>query len=182
MASNMIRRITLRTIGLVVKDIRAACEKAGEGKGVALAKIVGSSSEAKTGQTDKGQFTALLGEFVGVNLLTGEVFNSGKAILPNFISEQLAAALNVSNAVDFALEIGAKADDSAVTGYVYTVRSLVDAEPTDKMKKLLGAAGITPAMLRIGGEGKADDAGDGASDDKGDEPAAAAAAKKTAKK
>lgn len=174
MASNMLRRITLRTIGLVVKDIRTATE-ASEGGTVALAKIVGSTTEAKTGQTDKGQFTALLGEFVGVNLLTGEVFNSGKAILPNFISEQLAAALNVSNAVDFALEIGAKADESAVTGYVYTVRSLVDAEPTDKMKKLLGAAGVTPEMLRIGGSGSDSGAGDG----EADKPKPAA--KKTAK-
>lgn len=138
----ILRRITLRNAGLTVKEIKTATLAAGEGVNVPLLKIVGDTTEAKTGQTDKGEFTALLGDFVSVNLLTGEQFQSGKAILPNFISEVLSAALNASQSVTFALEIGAKADESAVTGYVYTTRSLVDAEPSDKMKRLLAAANI----------------------------------------
>lgn len=144
----ILRKVTLRNAGLDIKGIKAATLAAGAGVNVPLLKIVGETTEAKTGQTDKGEFTALLGDFVAVNLLTGEQFQSGKAILPNFISEVLRAALNASQSVSFALEIGAKGDESALTGYVYTTRSLVDAEPTDKMKRLLAAAQIdtTPRL------------------------------------
>jgi hypothetical protein len=137
------RKITLRTVGLMQSDILIALK---DQEKVNLIKVAGVTTAAKTGQTDKGEYTKLLGEFIAQNLLTGEVFQSGQCILPSFLSEQLAAALNASESVEFALLIGARADKSAVTGYVYTAQPLVNAEPTARMSKLLTAAGIAPAL------------------------------------
>lgn len=137
------RRITLRTVGLMQSDILIALK---DQEKVGLLKVAGVTTEAKTGQTDKGEYTRLLGEFIAQNLLTGEVFQSGQCILPSFLSEQLAAALKASDSVEFALLIGARADKTSVTGYVYTAQPLVNAEPTARMSKLLTAAGIAPAL------------------------------------
>ena len=137
------RKITLRTVGLQVADILVALKDADR---VDLVKIAGVSTEAKVGQTDRGEYTALLGEFIAQNLLTGEMFQAGKCILPSFLSEQLAAALRASTSVEFAMMIGAKADKTAVTGYTYTARPLVNAQPTARLQALLDASGIAPAL------------------------------------
>ena len=137
------RKITLRTVGLMQADILVALK---DQEKVQLLKVAGVTTDAKTGQTEKGEYTKLLGEFIAQNLITGEVFQSGQCILPSFLSEQLAAALKASESVEFALLIGARADKSAVTGYVYTAQPLVNAEPTARMSKLLTAAGIAPAL------------------------------------
>jgi hypothetical protein len=159
MANEMLRRITLRTIELTQKVVRAEAYKNGNAQVTPLAKIAGTTTQAKTGQTEKGQYTALLGDFVAINLLTGAMYTSGKCILPNFISEQLASALALSQTVDFALEIGVKQDDDSATGYIYTVKSLRDAAPTDKMKELMASAGMVQndnkaqGVLELQGQG-----------------------------
>jgi hypothetical protein len=104
--------------------------------------VVGEVVEARLGQTDKGEFLRLMGEFVAVNLTTGEHYHSHQAILPSFIADSLGAALRQTQAVGFALEIGAQADATAITGYVYTARSLMPTEPTDRMRRLMQAAGV----------------------------------------
>lgn len=139
----LIRKITIRTVGVSKADIKAKVKDA-EG-GVPLVRIVGETVEAKVGQTDKGQFIRLLGDFVAINESTGKRYQSAQCILPTFVSEPLAAALKMSQSVSFALLIGAKADDDSITGYVFTVESLTKAEPTDKMRRLLSVAGIEEA-------------------------------------
>jgi len=152
--SEILRKLTIRNCGWPVADIKDALtiEKTDATSGKksyrmdgekALLKIVGRSTAAKPGQSDNGEYVKLLGSFHAVNLVTGETFESGQCILPNFVSEQLAAALVESQAVEFALEIGVKADDASVTGYVFTVRPLIKPEPTDGMRKLLAAAGMS---------------------------------------
>lgn len=144
----ILRKITVKTAGgwtiAKIKEAMTAA-KLEEGQSVALSKIVGKTTGVKTGQTDKGEFFKLSGDFYATNLHTGEVYQSGACILPNFIAETLVSALAQSPSVEFGVEIGVKRADNAITGYEYTVKPLVQAKPTDTMMALLAAAGIDPA-------------------------------------
>lgn len=162
MAKNeMLRKITIVNTGWTKVAIQQALQEAHgttnekgqavapvDGSKISLMKIVGETTSAEPGQTDKGEFLKLKGTFTAINSDTGEVFNSAVCLLPNFISDQLGEALKFSERVEFALEIGAKAKASSVTGYEYTAIPLIEAKPTDAMQRLLDLAmgNDTPAL------------------------------------
>lgn len=133
----MLRKITIKTCGFDVAKIKNVLV---DKKTADLIKIVGVTSSYKVGQTDKGEFIKLSGTFNAINMQTGELFNSGECLLPNFISENIAEALKNSSEVEFALQIGVKADATSVTGYQYTVKPLIDAKPSEKLLALMHAA------------------------------------------
>jgi len=135
----LLRKLTIKTAGFDVSAVKAAI---GDNKTADLLKIAGITTEARPGQTDKGEFVKFGGTFRAVNLQTGETFESATAIFPNFIAESLAAALAQSQEVEFGILIGAKANATSVTGYEYTVRPLVEAKVSDKLGALIAAAGL----------------------------------------
>jgi hypothetical protein len=142
------RKITLRTVGLDVASIKAALKDVKEGAQIELCKVAGVTTKAETGQTDKGEFIRLHGEFMAVNTLTGETFNSAQCILPTFLGQSLSAALSQSDAVEFALSIGARAEAKSVTGYSFTARPLIKAEASSRLNAVLQLAGMDkPAAL-----------------------------------
>lgn len=160
----LLRKITIKTCGdFSVAKIKELLAKSGpevdgkpgpvpEGGEVQLLKVAGMATSASTGQTDKGQFTRLTGQFIGTDLTTGELYQSGQCILPEYIGSQLGAALLSMDgkAVQFAFQIAAKRKDNALTGYEYTVQPLVESQPSDAMQELMRLAGIedkSPARL-----------------------------------
>lgn len=145
MSAEILRKITLKTSGLDKTAIQAAL---GNAKAVDLLKIVGVTTSATPGQSDLGEFVKFNGQFQAVNMVTGEQFGSTVAILPNFIAQQLASALAQSSEVEFGLLIGAK-KSASVTGYEYTVKPLVEPVVSDKMGKLLEAAGMTSNVKKL---------------------------------
>lgn len=147
MSASILRKITLKTCGLTMALIKERAAAVENGAGFDLLKVVGRTTTAAKGTTDKGTFIKLGGEFTAINAITGEVFTSGACILPTFIAEQLAAALDKSPQVEFGLLIGAKRSDDAVTGYEFTVRPLIEVKPTESMQALLAAAGVDLAAL-----------------------------------
>jgi hypothetical protein len=149
---NFERKLTLRTIGLTKGAIGKALPEKGA---IALARFAGETSEAKTGQTDKGEFVRLIGQFFAVNLITGEQFTSSQAILPTFISEPLAAALRTSESVGFSIEISAEPDERSAVGYRFGVKALNETAPNDKVRRLMLAAGIKPEAAADADEAEA---------------------------
>jgi hypothetical protein len=144
----ILRKITIKTAGgfsiARIKEVMEAAKLA-EGASVDLLKIVGISTSAKTGQTDKGQFTKLMGEFAATDLTTGAMFQSQQCILPEFVGGVLGAALaGNSSGVEFAFKIGARRKDTSVTGYEFVVLPLMESKSTDRMQALLALAGIDP--------------------------------------
>ncbi len=135
----ILRKLTIKTAGFDVTAVKAAL---GDNKTADLLKVVGITTEARPGQTDKGEFIKFGGTFRAINLQTGEAFEASTAIFPNFIADSLAAALAQSQEVEFGILIGAKANATSVTGYEYTVRPLVEAKVSDKLGALIAAAGL----------------------------------------
>jgi hypothetical protein len=135
----LLRKLTIKTAGFDVGAVKAALA---DNKTADLLKVVGITTEARPGQTEKGEFIKFGGQFRAVNLQTSELFEASTAIFPNFIADSLAAALAQSQEVEFGILIGAKANATSVTGYEYTVRPLVEAKVSDKLGALIAAAGL----------------------------------------
>lgn len=136
------RKITLRTCGLTVEAIKDALKDSAEGADRELLKVAGVTVACQVGQTDKGEFIRLKGEFVAVSQITGEQFTSAECILPTFLGTTLQSALAQSDQVEFALSIGARKSAKSVTGYEFIARPLIKAEPNARMAKLLAVAGM----------------------------------------
>lgn len=162
----ILRKLTIKHCGnLTVAAVKAALadKKVNDGETVPLVKIVGDSTGAKTGSTTHGTFTKLAGSFVGTNMLTGECFQSGACILPDFVGAALGAALlQGGQAVRFAFQIEARRRDSAVTGYEWVVKPLIETKPSAPLQELMALAGIeppkAPALAAPGGDAGASNA------------------------
>ena len=141
-AQEIARKITLRTCGCTVDAIKSATVSLAEGESVELLKIAGVTTSCAVGQTDKGEFIRLNGEFLAVNQITGEQFAASQTILPTFLGQMLQSALSASEQVEFALSIGARKSAKSVTGYEFVARPLVNAEPSARLSKLIAAAGL----------------------------------------
>jgi|688.fasta_scaffold84185_4 hypothetical protein len=141
-AQEIARKITLRTCGCTVEAIKAATADMKEGESVELLKIAGVTTSCSVGQTDKGEFIRLRGEFLAMNQSTGEQFTAAECILPTFLGQTLQTALVSSEQVEFALSIGARKIAKSVTGYEFVARPLVNAEPSSRLSKLIAAAGL----------------------------------------
>ena len=143
MANEILRKLTIKNCGFDVAVIKQAL---GDQASVELLKIVGISKSAQPGQTPLGDYLKLIGTFQAINLTTGEIFEASSCILPNFITESIAAALTDGNDVEFALQIGVKSKPSSVTGYEFTVRPLIQPKPNDAMEKLLALSAFAEPL------------------------------------
>lgn len=105
---------------------------------VILAQIMGVATGIKTGESDKGPWTALLGSFQGINMETGSIYRSGVCFLPNIVMNLLLPKLleKDSKAIEFAFNIGIKSDDKSATKYVYIAEPIFDTAENDPLEML----------------------------------------------
>lgn len=153
MATKILRKLTIRdVIGgksaiLDIAKTGRANDKATEGAPVPLMTVIGQVSSIKPGEADNGPFVKLMGVFEAVNLQTGEVISDvGVAILPNFVSTQIANAIQAGGEnVQFAVQLDVKFKESAAVGYEFEARSLMPTQESDAVKAIkqsLQAAGV----------------------------------------
>ena len=180
-ATTLLRKLTIKTAGLDIATIKAALKDSAK---IEILSIVGTSSAARPGVTQLGEFLELSGNFAATNLVTGEMFSSGKCILPNFISLQLGDAISQAGDVEFGLVLIAVKNEKSVTGYQFEMRSLIETKPTDKMAALMAMMpAAKPLQLEISEETRAAVASDVAAKQAAeDEAKATETANKTAKK
>lgn len=130
-----LRKLTLRACGLdkatIVEKVMADREKI-----IPLIRVWGVAGSARPGTSSNGDYLRLGGEFRAVNLLTGEMFQSGSCILPNFVSEGLGGLIGAGGSAEFGIEIGAKYDEKAATLYTYEARAVVESKPSERMQSL----------------------------------------------
>ena len=133
--ANILTKMTLKGMGC--KPAQAASD----GKRVPLARIYGYAAGVKAKEDSTGNVhQAIIGQFEGVNLNTGEVFRSGVLYLPGGIHELLAKPAAENNAnVQFALEIHAIPAGNPI-GYSYSAKSLLPVTargPLDDLRTTL---------------------------------------------
>lgn len=123
-----------------------------------LCRIYGAASGTKTGVSDFGEWTALTGQFRGVNTATGETIDSGVCFLPDVALDLVVGVLVPGATVEFAFDIAIRADESSATGYIYLATPLVsEAESAisrleNKLKALAAPAAADRADAEKAGK------------------------------
>lgn len=149
--TNQARKITTAVVGFNLEAVRAALESLKKDETEApLYTIIGIVNGAKPGATDKGDYVRLVGSFKATNLHTGDVYQSGVCILPNFLGEPLGMAAMKPGAqgVQFALTMKAKKAPKSVAGFEYTAESVLPVaahDPLAVLEETLKADKLLPA-------------------------------------
>lgn len=117
-----------------------------QGQPVKLMRVLGQCTGFKADESDNGPFVLLSGQFVATNMLTGEMVQTARAILPDAIGELVSSAVKSgAEAVDFAVEIFVEYDEAAATMYKFTAKSLMEPEtpkPIASLMARLEASGV----------------------------------------
>lgn len=130
-AASILTKMTLKGMGC--RPQRAAAEE----KRVPLARIYGYASGIKAKEDASGNIhQAIVGQFEGINLETGEVYRSGILFLPAGIHDLLAKPASEQGAnVQFGLEIHSIPATNAI-GYSYMAKSLLPVTGKDLLTDL----------------------------------------------
>lgn len=133
----IISKLSVKTVGTDPK------EAIKQGKAVPLARFWGIAESTKfvvnrqTGDTN----TAIIGTFRGMNLATGEVFESGVLYLPAGIHDQLSGPLlrqkesPDAQPIRFGVEVSATPASNPV-GYTYTAKPLMRPQGVDPLAEM----------------------------------------------
>lgn len=140
--SSLIRKISAKSVcGKIEKPKKA----------IGLFVVYGHASKTKTGSTDYGSWTALVGRFEATNIETGEVFQAPQCFLPEPLNTMIAESLEetetdedgketrVNSSVQFSVEVGIKPSDVPI-GYEYTTKEIVEADTADPLAALREAS------------------------------------------
>lgn len=138
----ILRKITLKNVAGKV-DIEKVL--AAPNKRMDLMKIYGVARKATPGQTDIGPFVKFGGSFRAINSATGEMFESGMAILPGIAQDLLLGALDGGDveSVNFGFAISVKYSPESIAKYEYDVSSLLAPAADDPLERLGASLGVT---------------------------------------
>ena len=103
-----------------------------------LYSIIGVAIGTKTGTSDYGDWTSLVGQFEATNLETGERMASANAFLPDVAQGLIEAQLTNPDTkqVQFAFVIGARVDEGSPVGYSYTAQPVLAPDAKDPLEDL----------------------------------------------
>lgn len=118
---------------------------------VYLAQMVGVATNIKTGTSNFGDWTALLGSFQATVMETGVTVRSGQMFLPDVALNLILPALKDANnkGVEFAFNIGVKADEASKTGYIYVAEPIFEASENDPLEMITKKLTKTEPVKRI---------------------------------
>lgn len=142
-APRTIRKITLGNCG--AQPTKGSVKEA-EDRLFVLALI----GDYKEGNTQYGDYVAFLGQFLAVNLATGEQFRASKAIFPGIVEEMLLTQVKQTIASGGVLQtrfnIGVEPSEKGSMGFAYNCVILDDGE--DALAGLIAESreqGLLPA-------------------------------------
>jgi hypothetical protein len=134
--SSLIRKISAKTVcGKIEKPVPK--------KGVQLFIVGGIANKVRTGDSQYGTWTALVGQFEATNIATGEVFIAPQCFLPEPMNGMIAASLEmvdeegkrVNNSIQFAVEVGVKFAENQIE-YEYTATEIMKSDAADPLASI----------------------------------------------
>ena len=127
----IVRKISAKTVCGSI-DVR----KLEGDKAKPLFRIFGIVRGLKAGETDRGQFIALKGQFQARNENTMDMYVSSVCYLPRPATEMIEGAFQEGGELRFGFLISAVYNSDSVTNYEYVVEPLLETEQNDIMKQL----------------------------------------------
>jgi hypothetical protein len=152
----------IETMSILIRKIsaKAICGKIEvPKKATRLFSVFGHATKTKTGTSDYGQWTALIGRFEAVNFEDGVVSQAPQCFLPEPLNTMISEALQetkavvdkdgeevtdkdgnvtmerVNTSIGFSVEVGVKPSDVPI-GYEYTTKENVKADTADPLAAL----------------------------------------------
>jgi hypothetical protein len=112
-----------------------------------VGRLVGQAMGVSAHESEKGTYQKFKGEFRAINA-DGEEIAAPVMYLPSPAQEMLADAINAADgkAVAFGFDIFAVPNPTAVLGYEYKIKPLLETAPSDPVKQLM--AGLPPLEIK----------------------------------
>lgn len=111
-----------------------------DGSVLPLMRVAGVVTGTKTGMSDNGEWTALVGSFIAVNKENGRTFRSAKLFLPSELTEIYAGRHGEGQGpFDIKADVGVRYDEDSSVSYVYICEDLLGgggASDEDMLAKL----------------------------------------------
>lgn len=106
-----------------------------------LMTVIGSATGTESGSGDKGDWTALLGEFEATNVETGEIFQGFKCFLPRDITSFFLNGMKSASSpvCEFAVMVGMRLNETPI-GFEYTTRALIPLKASGALNRLRAEA------------------------------------------
>ena len=145
-----VKKISVATVFGKI-DVKAVLNA---GKPITVMRVAGQAVGTKSGDSNYGEWTALVGSFIATNPETGEVVEASQLFLPEvaLIPIQVALGQAGARAVDFAIEVIVQPSNNTKPGgspYEYSFVNLMapaENDPMAKLRSLLLGAGAGPAL------------------------------------
>jgi len=131
--SSLVRKISAKVVcGKIEKPVPK--------KGKTLFIVGGIANKVRTGDSQYGTWTALVGQFEATNVETGEVFIAPQCFLPEPMNGMIAAALEATDkdgkrlnqSIQFAVEVGVKHAENQIE-YEYTAKEIMKSDSADPL-------------------------------------------------
>lgn len=134
---NFIKKITVKNVCGKIEPPKQ------KGKSVPVMRLFGLVTHYDIRESQYGPSPRFKGQFEALSLLdkSAKPLRSGTLYVPEVVSDMILAAFpdGEIRTVQFAVEIGVKADDSTI-GYQYEVRPLIHHEDTDPLANVRALA------------------------------------------
>ena len=130
MTAELVRKLSPKTV--LEKKVEAPS------KATPLYRVYGIARGVRSGESQFGIWTALVGSFEAIRIDDGAVFAGIQCFLPEPMNGMIADKLrhdSETKEVQFAVEVGIKPSDVPV-GYEYTSKPIVDVEQADALAGL----------------------------------------------
>jgi len=105
-----------------------------------LLQIIGICTGRFDDSSDYGPYTAMLGDFQGVNLETGEEFRTQtKCFMPDVVTLPVVGKLGMDGvtSVSFGYRVGVLRDETAATKYIYVADPIASIAQSDPLGQLI---------------------------------------------
>jgi len=136
---------TKQIIGNVGAAIKESCEN--DGDSVDLYTLGGIANGVKTGSGTYGDWTALVGTFEAVNMLTGEEMASTQCFVQEPIESMLTTAISEHGEVEFVVKLIGKRRDDLERGYEYNLEPVLQPKKDDRLSNVRGLISNTVNAL-----------------------------------
>lgn len=149
---NLLKKITHKTLGFDKATVVGifTTHKVKDGGRIEVYRVAGTTSRYGTGETDKGPWVDLRGEFAAQLTLGNDTFKEGDQVFaprvfpPEPFCGMTAAQLEPKDgkrpsAIEFGIAIFAKRVDSSAVGYEWIVEPVLKVQQADSVTRLLEA-------------------------------------------
>lgn len=130
----LINKISVAT---VIGDVKRLVKEMKDGESKTIMRVVGIANGTKSGESDMGPWTKLLGEFKATNLLDQKEYVSGSCFLPASVMDVVSGQFGDDvKKVQFGFDIVIVEDIGSQVGYHYSAIPLLKPQENNALALL----------------------------------------------